>query len=130
MCLKTYILVLNLLISAPIFSQSLDSYRWKNRLVVLIAETENKKLGEQKELFDQVKNKFAQRDMLLLERNKNDEELVNQFRLSPNFEGVILLGKDGGLKLKKPFLVEPQSIFELIDSMPMRRSEMRKQKGN
>jgi hypothetical protein len=38
---------------------------------------------------------------------------------------VILIGKDGGIKLNKSSVMHNQ-IFDLIDSMPMRQSEMRK----
>jgi hypothetical protein len=43
-----------------------------------------------------------------------------------DFQGVLLIGKDGGIKLKEPFSVQPIRIFDLIDSMPMRQSEMRR----
>jgi hypothetical protein len=41
---------------------------------------------------------------------------------------LILLGKDGGIKLKRNDRVKLEEIFSLIDSMPMRKDEMR-QKG-
>ena len=41
---------------------------------------------------------------------------------------LILLGKDGGIKLKRNDRVKFEEIFSLIDSMPMRKDEMR-QKG-
>lgn len=41
---------------------------------------------------------------------------------------VILIGKDGEIKLNKPFVTSIE-IFDLIDSMPMRQSEMRKKSG-
>ena len=37
---------------------------------------------------------------------------------------VALIGKDGGVKERWSKLVEPESVFELIDRMPMRRSEL------
>ncbi len=42
-----------------------------------------------------------------------------------SFKGIVLIGKDGSIKLKKPFLVSAKEIFDLIDSMPMRRAEMK-----
>ena len=38
---------------------------------------------------------------------------------------VILVGKDGGEKLRRYEPVDLQEIFALIDAMPMRRREMR-----
>ena len=37
----------------------------------------------------------------------------------------ILVGKDGGTKLKRHSRVKLEEIFNLIDAMPMRREEMR-----
>ena len=40
-------------------------------------------------------------------------------------ERILLVGKDGGVKLRSEEPVSIQRIFDLIDSMPMRRREMR-----
>ena len=39
----------------------------------------------------------------------------------------ILIGKDGGEKLRSSQVVTTRQLFGLIDQMPMRRSEMKKQ---
>ncbi|MBW2492220.1 MAG: DUF4174 domain-containing protein, partial [Deltaproteobacteria bacterium] len=36
-----------------------------------------------------------------------------------------LIGKDGGIKLKRNDQIDLETIFELIDSMPMRNDEIR-----
>lgn len=107
-------------------AQALDSFRWKNRLIVFVSEPANPNLNTQKKLFKELENEVADRDILFLERKVNDEELISRFQLEQNFEGVLLIGKDGGLKFSKPFVVQVQTLFELIDSMPMRKAEMRK----
>ncbi len=38
---------------------------------------------------------------------------------------MVLVGKDGDEKARWNRVVNPQEIFDLIDSMPMRQSEMR-----
>ncbi|MEM7519319.1 MAG: DUF4174 domain-containing protein [Planctomycetota bacterium] len=38
----------------------------------------------------------------------------------------MLVGKDGGIKRRWSEPLEPQEVFELIDVMPMRRSEVRR----
>ena len=45
----------------------------------------------------------------------------------PAFE-VVLVGKDGGEKLRSAVPIEPERLFETIDAMPMRRQEMRSQR--
>lgn len=48
------------------------------------------------------------------------------FDIAPGFKGVVLVGKDGGKKLETRSRVTPESIYDLIDSMPMRQQEMKK----
>ncbi len=45
-----------------------------------------------------------------------------------DYNGLLLIGKDGGVKLKKEFIVPPDEIFTLIDGMPMRRAEMKNER--
>ena len=54
--------------------------------------------------------------------------LRKHFDVTQKTFALILLGKDGGIKLKRNDRVKLDEIFTLIDSMPMRKDEMR-QKG-
>jgi hypothetical protein len=38
---------------------------------------------------------------------------------------IILIGKDGGVKLRSKTPISLEELFSLIDAMPMRRQEMR-----
>ena len=38
---------------------------------------------------------------------------------------MVLIGKDGGEKLRSHEIVSPETLCRLIDSMPMRQEEMR-----
>jgi hypothetical protein len=38
---------------------------------------------------------------------------------------IILIGLDGGIKLRKNDIVSREELFSIIDAMPMRRNEMR-----
>ena len=40
--------------------------------------------------------------------------------------GVVLVGKDGGVKLRRTKAVSAAELMQTIDAMPMRRQEMRK----
>lgn len=42
---------------------------------------------------------------------------------------IILIGLDGGVKLRAEEFLSNQKLFETIDSMPMRMQEMRRQKN-
>ena len=119
------------------FSQELRDYRWKNR-ILLLCETgeELDRSREQIEMFSPFTREMNDRQLLIL---VYDGKLLRNADLHPQsvnfepkrderFEGVLLIGKDGGVKLKSAFFVDPREIFEIIDSMPMRRAEM-KNKG-
>jgi hypothetical protein len=54
--------------------------------------------------------------------------LRQRFRIEPGAFTVVLVGKDGGVKLKRTTKVALADIFGLIDSMPMRQQEMLQQK--
>ena len=43
---------------------------------------------------------------------------------------VLLIGKDGGVKLRRPGPVPAERIFALIDDMPMRRAEARQPRSD
>ena len=59
----------------------------------------------------------------LADWQSNPASLLENLALSPSEFGLILIGKDGGIKLnsRKTSLEE---IFSLIDTMPMRQEEM------
>ncbi|NJL13025.1 MAG: DUF4174 domain-containing protein [Microscillaceae bacterium] len=42
---------------------------------------------------------------------------------------LLLIGKDGGEKLRSPEALPPSQLFALIDAMPMRRREIENQKA-
>lgn len=107
-------------------SQDLADYQWNNRLLILVAEKDNAIAAKKLKTFANFKKEFGERDLLLLERSVHDNELIALYGISARFEGILLIGKDGGLKLKKPYSIEIEDIFKLIDSMPMRRVEMKK----
>ena len=52
-------------------------------------------------------------------------ELRRRYKASAGRFSVTLIGKDGGIKLVQEDRVSLQAIFDLIDTMPMRRREMR-----
>ena len=60
----------------------------------------------------------------LLQGSENFDEMSQQFVVSSSGFQLLLLGKDGGVKLRSS-TASLEDIFSLIDTMPMRRREMR-----
>jgi len=54
--------------------------------------------------------------------------LRHRFHVAPDVFTVILIGKDGGEKLRQHTPITAEKLNATIDAMPMRRDEMRKKK--
>lgn len=59
------------------------------------------------------------------ETSDHSMSLRQRYSVSGDAFSVILIGKDGGEKLRSDERVNLGEIFALIDTMPMRRAEMR-----
>ena len=134
-----YVLILVLMPMVYTNAQSLNDYRWKNRLLfVLNPDGQEPLRHEQVELFRDQSNALKERQLLImiLHQGRLTDIEGKDYLLDPaelafnNFKGVILIGKDGGTKLREPFTVDPQIVFNLIDSMPMRRAEIKASEKN
>ncbi|MGB5460457.1 MAG: DUF4174 domain-containing protein, partial [Eudoraea sp.] len=115
-------------------SQDFREFKWKKRILLLIdtkndLNTRNLQLSK----FNARYNEMKERDLVLFVYNgkevlDRDGMLTN---INPDnltygeFQGIILIGKDGGVKFRKKYLVEANEVFDLIDQMPMRRAEMK-----
>ena len=125
--------------------QSMKKHHWQNRVLLVKTTDENnpkyqkqlikfrdlnKELGERKMvLYQIVGDKYKLTDYQNLESNPNWENSKNinndLFDKQANFE-VMVIGLDGGIKLKKSEVLEKKELFNLIDSMPMRIQETNK----
>jgi hypothetical protein len=114
-------------------------YLWKNRPVLIFAPSDqDSHYIEQKTELEEKTAELNDRDIILIElfeaggskvsRNPvNDEQhslLKKEFDVRDGFT-FILIGKDGTVKLKSARPVSSEDLFALIDSMPMRKQEMR-----
>ena len=119
----------------------LNAYRWHNRLVVVFAEkAATPAYQDVVQEIATVRNAFDDRDMVLIslfEQEPGSAEdrpipLADANRLRQKFEiatgsfRVYLIGKDGGVKKEGSSEIRMQDLFNLIDTMPMRRNEMRR----
>lgn len=50
--------------------------------------------------------------------------LQSRYKVARNAFTVLLIGKDGGIKLRSVEPVRPERLFAIIDAMPMRQEEM------
>ncbi len=116
------------------YAQSLKEYQWKNRLLLVLNPDGNDPLSHPQLIaFKDRTAAIKERQLLImvLHHGKLTDIYGNELKQNAgevpfnDFKGVMLIGKDGSVKLKEPFTVDPELIFNLIDSMPMRRAEIR-----
>ena len=104
----------------------LSEFRWKKRPVVVFADSENDPAYiEQLDLLRAREIELRERDVIVL--TDTDPAARNPIRLKLRPRGFMLtlVGKDGGVKLRKPFPWDVREISRSIDKMPMRQREIR-----
>lgn len=105
----------------------LAGYRWHSRVVVALAPTrDDPALATQRRLFAALGADGRERDLVLVEAPGDTPEgaaLRRRFGAGTGFV-AILVGKDGGEKLRSSAPLDRDALFPLIDAMPMRREEM------
>jgi hypothetical protein len=123
-------------------AEPLDAYRWKNRLIIASVPT-----GEAR---DQLTTSLAahraeidERDLKVIDVSSASARIPGTVRFDPQQTTAlrerlklsaretdavfILIGKDGGEKARQRGTLKLASWFTLIDAMPMRREEIRRQ---
>lgn len=120
-------------------SFALAQYRWKNRVLVISAATEeDKNLRGQQDLVALTQDAFTDNNLVLVtlldnagsragERELKKEEVAAAraaLDISPGLFALKLIGKDGSVKLSGEKAIPMTEIYDLINSMPMRQSEI------
>ena len=116
-----------------------DALRWKNRILVLFSPTESDPSFrlQKKDLASSAEG-VLERDLMILEilehgesragsqvmSGKSVQDIRKRLGVHTGPFQVLLIGKDGGVKLRSSEPVSMKDLFGLIDSMPMRQQEM------
>jgi hypothetical protein len=121
-------------------NQYIDQYQWKNRLLIIFTSSQSDSTFQKtKQQAMAYQDEIIDRDLLLifaLEKGESRGDslflpdslsimLRDKYDVSPRKFTVILIGKDGGEKLRQVGRIDFKEIFGRIDAMPMRQSEMR-----
>ncbi len=137
---KLGLLLFIILYASQMKAQSFDNYQWKNRLVVVFADTtSNNRHRKQLEILKEEKAGFKERKLQLILALPGkyreifpessgwiqDPDLYKYRRLASEEFEVILIGLDGGVKKRQLFVLTAEKLFEEIDSMPMRQAEIK-----
>jgi len=119
--------VLGLGLMASVWMASPAAAQSAHRLVVIVAEPNDPRASQENLALKQAHAELRSRDVVVQnitpEAARRDR---GELGVGPQatFE-VLLVGKDGGVKLRRDKLVIASEIIALIDTMPMRREEMK-----
>jgi hypothetical protein len=115
----------------PIQAFSLRDYLWKNPVIIIFSSSA--KDPERVLLQKKIEGKaceFKDRNFVhidLIQGTEEFDEMGQRFAVSSARFQLLLLGKDGGVKMRLR-TASLEDVFSLIDTMLMRRSEMRNDK--
>ena len=117
----------------------LTQFQWKNRLLFLFAPDGNNPFFKnlQSGIMAQ-KSEVEDRDLVVFEVLARDPSRMNtapidrqvadsirdRFAIPQNTFSLILVGKNGNIKLNRQDQTHLADVFALIDAMPMRQKEM------
>ena len=108
----------------------LDEFRWIARPIIVFADTPaDPAFARQLELLEADWKELVDRDVVVITDTDPGAMTPLREKLRPRGFMLTLLGKDGGVKLRKPFPWDVREIGRSIDKMPLRRQEVRDRRG-
>lgn len=110
---------------------SLDGYLWQSRPLVIFSSSEDDpRLLQQLEWLDAEAGEIEERDVVVIVDIEADEPSELRVKYRPRDFQIVLVGKDGEVKLRKPFPWNVRELSRAIDKMPMRRQEILSNRSN
>lgn len=126
------------------YAQNLKTHKWENRLLLVITDDTNNEIYKNQitELEHHV-NGLKERKLIVYHIKKNSykiglnennswqesNKLYQAYKKTNTPFEILLVGLDGGIKLKQNKMLSSKDLFSVIDVMPMRKAELKKQ-GN
>ena len=123
-----------------VLSMDLNQYKWKNRLLFIFAPQEGDSFYRALQRQNSTQQaQVSERDLVVFRILETGPSFMETTRIDPKTAAAIrtkfaappgqftciLVGKNGGIKLRQDSQVKLEEVFNLIDAMPMRREEMR-----
>lgn len=105
---------------------ALEQFAWRNRLAIVFADSPNDpSFAEQMEMFESQQHELVERDVIVFVDSDPAARSSLRSELRPRGFALVLIGKDGGVKLRKPFPWSVREITHAIDKWPIRQQELR-----
>lgn len=109
----------------------IDAFKWIARPVVVFSDTPaNPAFQQQMNLLTARIEELVARDVILIVDTDPEERSDLRRKLRPRGFMLTLIGKDGGVKLRKPFPWDVRELTRSIDKMPLRLQELRERRAS
>jgi hypothetical protein len=98
------------------------------RIVYIFGSGEQEaQVAQQYKLFQERGPECRERDLdiIIVQKSVDPKRLYKHHGVHSDSFAVVLIGKDGTEKYRSDRVTQPDQIFRLIDSMPMRQHEVR-----
>jgi Domain of unknown function (DUF4174) len=107
----------------------LSQFVWKKRPIIVFADSpEDPNFDLQMEYLENRATELADRDVVVLTDTDPAAQGELRIKLRPRGFMLVLIGKDGAVKLRKPFPWDVREITRSIDKMPSRQREIRERR--
>ena len=124
------------------FGQTIKEHQWKERVLLILTNDEhNAEYKKQLDQFNEETLDFKERKLIIYRitpkfyrigfaqvKKNASTQLYKNYKKTKESVEVILIGLDGGIKLRKTSLLTKTDLFGLIDGMPMRKNELKNNK--
>lgn len=143
-----YILIaslLNLVVTMTNYTQELGRHKWEDRLILILSnDSSNKSIQTQLDELTISEDDLVERKLVIYtvfpSKYKTvfpdtnswsyKESLYNSYKDTDSSFELVLIGLDGGVKLRKTEIITAGEIFSVIDQMYMRRKEIERNNSN
>lgn len=120
-------------------AQSIASHKWRNRILLVLTDDINNTiyknqikelqahetgLKERKLIVYQISKDKFKTGLTEITSWQKSIQLYKDYKQSKTTLEVLLIGLDGGIKLREIDLISCEALFGVIDVMPMRKSEL------
>jgi hypothetical protein len=104
---------------------NLNPYKWHYRPLVIFAPSEtDADYVQQMSILEKSKAELAERDIMVLSDTSPTSKGQLRSQLNPQGFEVVLVGKDGGMKLRQQTPLSLETLLSTVDSMPMRKAHL------
>ena len=109
---------------------TLLDFRWVDRPIIVFADSPfNPLFQEQIELLEADLEELLIRDVVVVTDTDPEARSAIRTELRPRGFALVLIGKDGQVKLRKPSPWDVREITHAIDKWPIRLKEIRDEQG-